>query len=189
MSSHESRSMNKPEPEGLGGWLAFHIVLLFLAPLALLATIFLVFLPVLAPSVWQIYQNAGLNLGGMTPENIFSLVVGTAELIYAVVLLVLVFKKARVVPLLFVIYFSIEAFVTLISGAAYGSNFLSVIVGLGWSAIWIPYFLRSRRVRNTFGRQAPVAAPPSDSPQLQSSQDPDNPYATSSFAAKPEERS
>jgi hypothetical protein len=157
---------NSPQvgPSGIGGWLYLVAVGLCLTPIRIAAEIVKGLGP-LDPATWHAVTTPGTRayhpLFG--PLIAGELVVNAALLIWAGVLLYLFFAKRRSFPLV-VITFMIARVVfqaadlgvalmipvtaARIGPAVYGTLALGILVTL----IWVPYFIRSRRVEATFVR-------------------------------------
>jgi hypothetical protein len=184
------QSWTTPPVAGLGGWLILPIIGLFLSCLWAGYGLYWNIIP--AFRFWGNLTSPGSP--GYHPLWAPWLLFDTfalAVLLFApIVLLVLVFRKSRILPRL-IIYFYLFAllvvivdFVALVSFAVSAagnaglaieanswvrSGVESIVRGLLVTGIWIPYFLFSRRVRNTFvrgrrpSRLAVAADPPADS--------------------------
>jgi hypothetical protein len=162
-----------PSPvSGLGGWLAVMIVLMILG---CLSTILFIVLG-LAP-LWRLWDEL-TNPASPSYHAFFAPYIAYASFvnIFMVVapifLLVLMFKKKRVLPQIIIYVFVFGVFASVIdfvAVVAFFTQFLadrslldearSLVIqgmvmtslrGVGACGIWIPYFLYSKRVRNTF---------------------------------------
>jgi hypothetical protein len=151
-----------PPPVGLGGWLILVAVGLCLTPIRIAAEIFATVRP-LNSALWHALTTPGARayhpLFG--PWIVGQLVVYSALLLWALALLYLFFAKKRLFPRLMIAFLIARALVQVadISVAlripivasslqvnAFGGPTIAIIV----AAIWVPYFLRSRRVAATF---------------------------------------
>ncbi len=146
-------------PMRLGGWLVLPLIGLFI-------NLFLIFSSFFTnsyfdKSVWlaRTDQTSEDYLPGFSAMLIFELLVNICIFIYTLLIFVLALKYNRNVPKLFIIYY-IAYF-----AAAIGDDVLAIVVldqkdyyGLTKDifrysitcAIWIPYFLVSKRVKETF---------------------------------------
>jgi uncharacterized protein DUF2569 len=149
---------------GIGGWLILVAVGLCLTPIRLAAEIVRGLRP-LEPTTWHAITTPGTRayhpLFG--PLIVGELVVNAALLVWAGALLYLFFAKRRSFPVIMITFMiarvvfqaadlgvalMIPAAAPRIGPTVYGALAGSVIVTL----IWVPYFIRSRRVEATFIR-------------------------------------
>lgn len=145
------------EPKGIGGWLVLVAIGLIVSPIRLAYSIIADYLPTINSSEWTT-----LNFPAF--KNLFygELVVNSLFILFAVVLLVLFFTEDRRFPkciiafyianVTFVIVdFAIASYHPLIRLAANPEGgIMEVVRSVIAAAIWIPYFLVSQRVKNTF---------------------------------------
>jgi hypothetical protein len=151
-------------PTGIGGWLYLVAVGLCLAPIRIAAELVRGLRP-LDPATWHAVTTPGTRayhpLFG--PLIVGELVVNAALLIWAGALLYLFFAKRRAFPVVMITFMitrvvfqaadlgvalMIPATAARIGPAVYGTLAGGVLVTL----IWVPYFIRSRRVESTFIR-------------------------------------
>lgn len=151
-------------PVGIGGWL-------FLPALGLIATPFVIafgfykdLLPAFAPDVWNTLTNpnsaAYNSLWG--PLIVYEVLINLALFIFTLWLSWNFFTKSRRVPKLFVIWLAaiagtriLDYLLTYQIPAMAGkpvdpADVRDLARSFVNAAIWIPYFLRSKRVKNTF---------------------------------------
>lgn len=151
------------EPKGLGGWLILPAIGLFVMPIRL--TLFLLsdFLPIFQEGYWEVLTTPGSEAYHhlWAPLITFEIIANTCFIIFAIVLIFMFFAKSYRFPTLFIVYLALNLGVVLIDFIAVGSipavtaegnaealrELLRAIVG---TVIWIPYFLVSKRVKNTF---------------------------------------
>jgi len=149
--------------EGLGGWLILPLLGLILQPFILGMLLYDTYLPIFTEGYWEILTSpeseAYHQLWG--PLIIFELVGNIGFMLFALVLLVFFFRKDYRVPGWIILYLASNAiFVTadffladLIPAVAANPDpaatkeMVQTIIG---AAIWIPYFKKSERVKNTF---------------------------------------
>jgi len=152
------------EPKGIGGWLVLPTLGLLISPLRFGFQFYSSMLPVLVPSAWNALTNSSSPayhpLWG--PLIVFEVVSSLALFIFTLRLLWLFFKKSNRVPELFVMWFVLSVALQVVdilfaaqipAVAVQQTDFESVkdlISSLFAAAIWIPYFKRSKRVKNTF---------------------------------------
>lgn len=138
------------EPEGIGGWLILPAIGLIGGPIAN------------ATNIIRLHRLKALyNLFGDLPSSIKSAIMWQTLILlvficFQICVAVLFFRKKRIAP---------GAFITLLIGnlivsficAAWTSDVFNIPFKVGgvvgavvYSAVWIPYFLLSKRVKNTF---------------------------------------
>ena len=149
----------------IGGWLILFAVGLVLYPVQALYLLITELFPAVLSDNWTALTtpaNPGFNTL-WAPLVIFELVGSSAFFIYSILIVVWFFKRRRRVPVhvyIFLaanmIFVSIDYLVinlVLIRGSSMNldttTNFVRTIVA---GAIWIPYFMFSKRVAKTFTR-------------------------------------
>lgn len=151
-------------PSGIGGWLYAVAVGLCLAPIRIGVDIVKGLRP-LEPATWHAVTTPGTRayhpLFG--PLIVGELVVNAALFIWAGLLLYLFFAKRRSFPAMMIMFLitrvlfqaadlgvvlAIPITAARIGPEVYGALAAGVLVTL----IWVPYFIRSRRVESTFIR-------------------------------------
>ncbi len=153
----------KIEPSGLGGWLILPMLGLIFTPIKVGAMLATTFYPLFTEGSWEAITTPGSEVyhAMWAPLIIFEIICNSAFLIAAIVLLVFLFQKHHRFPKLMIWYLALNvAFVVtdffvadLIPAVAAEPDpssmkeLIRVIIG---AAIWIPYFLKSVRVKNTF---------------------------------------
>jgi hypothetical protein len=159
-----SVATSQAEPSGIGGWLYVVAIGLCVAPIRIGTEIVKGLRP-LEPATWHAITTPGTRayhpLFG--PLIVGELAVNAALFIWAGVLLYLFFGKRRAFPTMMIMFLvtrvlfqaadlgvalMIPITATRIGPADYGalaSGFLVIL-------IWVPYFIRSRRVESTFTR-------------------------------------
>lgn len=169
-------------PEGLGGWLILVGIAVCIAPVRLLAGYLQVFAPILRDGGWRVLFDDG------TPPQLkallwFEVIANPLMILAAVVLVGLFFLRSYWFPRLFIGFVLVNLLVQIVdlwlasgipndpAAGVQGQDTLQLVRSVVYGAIWIPYMLVSRRVRNTFGasdperrpqRREPVFANPSD---------------------------
>jgi len=167
-----SAAGGKPEPKGLGGWLILIAIGLGVTMLRLVWFVVGMLVPIFTSGQWANLTTPGTAdyHALWAPLLIFELCGNLLFVLMAGTLLVLFFRKSRLFPKVFIAYSLLNlAFVTgdyflsdLIPAVAAANDADAVkevaraVVG---AAIWIPYMLVSKRVKNTFGAPPPVPAP------------------------------
>lgn len=149
----------------LGGWLIIAAIGFILAPLRILLFTLKDIFPVFAPQTWSVLTTPTSEayhplwapvLIGELVGNLFFVCLG-------IVLVVLFFQKRKIFPKLAIFYLLANlAFVvgdTLVAAQIPAvaqqdntSTVKEIVRGVVGAAIWIPYFLISKRVKGTFVR-------------------------------------
>ena len=160
------------KPSGIGGWLILPAIGLVLTPILLLVTITRDLLPALQPEVWNALTEPGSQAYHPMWSTVilFEAVANVGFLVFTLWLGYLFVRQSSRTPAVFIVWLLINVAIQVIdlllaqsipvvaeeSTAAVGREIFRAILQ---AAIWIPYFLRSERVRNTFtlGPQGAVA--------------------------------
>lgn len=153
-------------PEGLGGWLILVGFGRVLAPFLLSRTILNTYLPIVASGELDKLSQPG-NIGYSSlwrPTILFELCGNSIFLIFGIVLLILFFCRKKSFPKVF-IAFSIITVLFAVADSALASQLQSsvsidlkmndpsqLVQSVVPALIWIPYMLKSVRVKNTFVR-------------------------------------
>ena len=149
-------------PRGIGGWLILPLLGLIVSPIYIAATLVKDYLPIFERD-WAIITDPSYELYHplWAPLVIYELVGSCALGLFSLVALALMFRHDRRFPKLMIgLYLANVGFQTLdllvagqipaietnLDPAAQRDLLRSIIAAL----VWIPYFLRSERVRNTF---------------------------------------
>ena len=173
ISRAEAERFMRRGPSGLGGWLVAPIIGLFAAAIAAVTLAAVYVVPVMGSQTWSRFTAPGGSRLWL-PYFIFEIFCSTVLFFGAIALLVFLFRKRRALPLL-IICFCGFAFIALeidaLVGLLYGPRMIpdaalraqigrttadlviAVAAGVILSAIWIPYFLFSARVENTFANR------------------------------------
>ena len=169
-----------PGPSGLGGWLVLPIIGLILSALAVVGRALTDTIPTFRDGTWAILTTPGSEAyhPAWAPLLLFEYLTDAIVLVCAIVLLVFLFQKRPILPRLMVGFWSFSFLIVLIDSLVvleFAPELLpdaAVREEIGWTtarlmgdvarvglgcAIWIPYFLMSRRVKNTFATPAPPA--------------------------------
>lgn len=152
----------KPTPEGIGGWLILPLIGLVITPFRMVYLVISTMATALTPEVLSYFDSpdsafySPLYKPLVFGEILVNMFIGAA----AVVLLVLLFTKKKIFPMLMVVYLAFNACFTIIDVilakmavpqiALSGEIMRPVITSVLAACIWIPYFLMSERVKNTF---------------------------------------
>jgi len=151
------------EPRGIAGWLILPAIGIAFAPLGLLVSIAKDILPAFGDDVWPLLVNPGSPIYHplWAPIIIFELVADIAMVIASLVVLVMFFRKSRHAPRVIVIWLAALLVVQIVdllltrqipavASQVEFDDFRDLLRSAVVAAIWIPYFLVSRRVKNTF---------------------------------------
>jgi len=124
--------MPKEKLKGIGGWLILPIIGLFVSIPILLYDII---------STLSLYEMDSL-LG-------FSLFIDGAFIVFIIITLIAMFNKKKYLPKL-MISFYLANFILQLVLSMITEEYDSFLQSLISAAIWIPYFVKSQRVKNTF---------------------------------------
>jgi hypothetical protein len=152
-------------PKGIGGWLLLPVIGLFVFPVRILISLATEYLPIFEKGLWAALTTPGSKayhpLWG--PLLAYEIFFNLAFLVFDLVLLYLLFTKSYRFPKMF-IGFAVLNLLFVVSDAVLGYQIPAVVeqgteqmmkeIGrsFGLVAIWVPYFLVSKRVKNTFVR-------------------------------------
>ena len=152
-------------PKGLGGWLILPAISLFFIPLDLIPSLF---------EYFEMFQNgtwANLTISGSeeyhhlwAPLIIYEIVGNIIFLIFCFILIVMFFAKYFRFPTLMITFIAsnllfvicdliVGNFIPAISSVDNPNAGMGLATLLGGAMVWIPYFLVSKRVKNTFVNQ------------------------------------
>ena len=153
-------AVSPPEPHGLRGWLILPLIGLCLTPFLLAFSIYQLVL-VLKPDTWSVLTTPGTPAYHPVYKVLIpaEMVVNIAMLGFTLLLLVLFFRKDRRLPKLMVAFYLIN--LVIIVGDTFAASFIpsfsfdrdvirDVVRTVVAAVIWVPYFLVSQRVKNTF---------------------------------------
>lgn len=148
---------------GFGGWLVLVQISLYASILSLLIRLGQYTYIFVSQEAWRLFTSPTSSvyhpLWG--PAVIFETFYFVSMFIYCIVVLILFYSKKRVLPKLMIILFSVGLLFAVVDGflifqiplalETQGGAALREIVKCAIiCAIWIPYFLKSERVKNTF---------------------------------------
>ncbi|WNS46066.1 DUF2569 domain-containing protein [Paenibacillus sp. MMS20-IR301] len=150
-------------PKGLGGWLVLIQIGLFLTLLMLAVQILQSTIPSLKPDIWGLLTAKDSELYHVLwgPIIIFEAIANVGQFLFCLFVLGMFYSKKSSVPLLMIIFYGGSMIIGIIDYALVqqipivqeledGSSVSDIGRSVVTCAIWIPYFLKSRRVRNTF---------------------------------------
>ena len=151
-------------PAGIGGWLVLPALGLAISPIVQGIQLFRDIVPALEPNVWRTLSDptSGNYYPMWVPAIFFEATSGILLFIFTLWLgYLFFFRKSARVPRLFIAWLACQLVVRIIDRIltnsiplAAGQAGHDVVSGLGRSimnaAIWIPYFVWSIRIKNTF---------------------------------------
>jgi hypothetical protein len=150
-------------PRGIAGWLILPALGIVFAPFGLLVSIVRDILPAFGDDVWPLLVNPGSPIYHRlwVPIIIFELVADVLIVIGSIVVLVLFFRKSRHAPRVIVGWLAALLLVQIVdlvltrqipavASQVEFDDYRDLLRSAVAAAIWIPYFLVSRRVKNTF---------------------------------------
>jgi hypothetical protein len=149
---------------GIGGWLILIVAGLCISPLLQLATIFTNIVPIFRNHAWTILTTPGNPAYHRlwAPLIIFETFINVLFITMEVGLLALLFRRSKAFPRAMIVYllvgfvlFAADHFLfQMIPAVAENAReSVSTLVRASIAcAIWIPYFLVSKRVKGTFTR-------------------------------------
>lgn len=150
-------------PRGIGGWLILPTIGLFVFPLRAAVVLAADYWPLFERGVWASLTSPGGALYHplWAPVLLYEVCCNVVFIAFAVTLLLLLFRRSRRFPAAF-IAFALLNLCFVVSDAALGWQIPAVAArgpegfaieigrSLAVAAIWVPYMLISKRVRNTF---------------------------------------
>lgn len=150
---------------GLGGWLVLVQIGLYFGLINLLVQLFQYSLPAVAPETWNMITSKDSEFYHplWRPLLTFELTYNILFLLFIAYILINFYRKKSIVPRLMIISYIVTVVVGIIDTAILnqipmaaeledGSSYREIFKSLVTCAIWIPYFLKSERVKNTFIR-------------------------------------
>lgn len=147
-------------PKGFGGWLILPMIGLVVSPFRMGFQFFTELAPLFQGEVWRTLTDATLpgHKPGLVPIIIFEAVANVAMFAFTLALIWFFFRKSRRTPRLYIVWLILLAVVQvvdamLVSGAGFPvdkDSLRDIIRSILTAAVWIPYFLVSKRVANTF---------------------------------------
>jgi hypothetical protein len=150
-------------PRGIGGWLILPLLGLIFTPIKVGVEMHRDFSPMLEPGIWEALTTPGGEAyhALWAPIIIFELATNVALIVFTLVLLVLFLRTSRRVPKLMIVLMLAQiaiqgvdlvlvGFIPALASDPDAHSKRDLVRALVAAAIWIPYFLTSKRVRNTF---------------------------------------
>jgi len=155
-------------PTGIGGWMILPLIGLFLTPLFAARALLVDVVPMFESDVWRAltvpggagYHPAWAPVGYVSLAANVLLVAGSITLIYFMFRKLALFPKGMVVFYLFIFIISVAEFLVMqfvmaeafpgMMNEVQGELTRGLIRSLVGIVIWVPYFMTSQRVKNTF---------------------------------------
>jgi hypothetical protein len=155
--------MKNDPPQGLGGWLILPIIGLFIFPIKILVFLTTIHLPIFLQGQWDILTNPNseayhflwgpILIGEITFKIFF--------FVFSIFLLVILFKKKAYFPKLMItyyiantscmiIFYYLAELIPAIAETPDPESTKELVRTIIGSIIWVPYFIVSKRVKNTF---------------------------------------
>jgi len=159
-----------PQPKGLGGWLILPIIGLFATIIASAGVMLRDVLPLFESDIWSLYTAPGVH-PLWAPLFVFVAFCNVVLFFGAIALLIVLFRKRRIFPKLIIWFYGFSLLALVAPSVVilvFGMDMVpdaGLREEVGWTtsgvvgdlvrgviptAIWIPYFLFSKRVKNTF---------------------------------------
>lgn len=150
---------------GLGGWLILVQIGLYTTVIMLLVQLFVFTLPSFGADIWNslTLKDSDLYHPLWAPVLLFETAYNICFLGFCIYILFMFYGKKSILPRLMMIFYGASLMVTIVdmvllyqiplfreinSGDGFKDLFRATLI----AAIWIPYFLKSERVKNTFIR-------------------------------------
>ena len=163
MKAQKNRDAAPQQYDKIGGWLILVAIGLIFAPIRLLVVLFKDLLPALSADTWSRLTTPGTEAYHplWAPLLLFEVIGNCLFILSPVIIAVFFFQRKRFVPrLIIVLLLANLVFVTIDYFAADLIPFVAAQEDLGSlkeliraliaCAIWVPYFLVSKRVKGTF---------------------------------------
>ena len=157
--TQSSPATEAPPPSGIGGWLILPMLGLLATPVRMAIEFYLSFVPLLFSAQGWNYVSSPDRHAWFMPFIVAECVIAVALFVFTLWLIYLFFTKARRVPELFIAWLVALILVQVadLVGAAgllgsqpSGADLRDLGRSLVSAIIWIPYFMVSKRVKNTF---------------------------------------
>ena len=149
-------------PSGVGGWLILIAIGLIITPIRLSMFIYSAYVPLFNSGAWSILTTPGTERyhWAWKPLLLLEIFGNAAFVVWPIVLLFLLFTRSRRFPRMMIAYFIANlVFIALDllavaslpnTGDAAAGLIPDLVRSILICAIWVPYFLVSVRVKNTF---------------------------------------
>lgn len=146
-------------PEGIGGWLIFVLIGLVITPIRLVIIVFSDMIPLISEQTISL-----ANYHGLTSLIYMEIIVNLLYASFSIFLLFYIFTKHKLFPLIIIIFFLSNFFFIILDlifayqipvvqqSGMDASTMKELIRSLFCAVVWVPYFIVSKRVKNTFIR-------------------------------------
>ncbi|RBA23078.1 DUF2569 domain-containing protein [Herminiimonas fonticola] len=172
-----SPTFSATEPSGIAGWLLLPALAMLISPFKIAYDFYQSFFPILKPSLWfaLLSTKSALYNPALALLLSWEIILNIVWLGLTIWLAFLFFKKQKQVPKLYVAWLGLSCILQ-IADIVFGSFVPGVVEHQDGSvykelaksalatAIWAPYFITSKRVKNTFVNDAKIKLPESDWP-------------------------
>ncbi|MCX5717953.1 MAG: DUF2569 domain-containing protein [Nitrospirae bacterium] len=149
--------------EGIGGWLILVAIGLIFNPLRMLVSLGKDLLPAFSSETWAIMTTPGTEAYHplWAPLLIFELAGNSIFIIFSIIAAIMFFRKKKIFPKMIIIfllsnlvfvaadYFAAKA-IPLIANQNDPESVRELARTLIGCLIWVPYFIKSKRVKTTF---------------------------------------
>ncbi|MDG0813776.1 DUF2569 domain-containing protein [Cohnella rhizosphaerae] len=155
----------KPELSGLGGWLILIQIGLYLTLIQLVIQIVQFTIPSFDSEMWDALtsKEADFYHALWKPTILLEAVFNLGMFAFTVICLAMMYMRNRLFPKLMIVYYSVSLLIGIVDYALVqaistdmeldlDNSLRDTFRGVVTCAIWIPYFLRSKRVAHTFVR-------------------------------------
>lgn len=149
---------------GIGGWLLLFAVILALSTVRTLQGLYSLHWPLFRDGTWTILtdQDSAFYHPLRAPLVACELAVNVGNVLLAIATLVCVIRKSRSAPKIAivwlswnagngVVYYSLAQALPDLMDSSDPDELKQIVRSLIYAVVWIPYFMKSKRVRNTFG--------------------------------------
>ncbi|RMB56515.1 DUF2569 family protein [Dokdonia sinensis] len=162
--ARSSRAKGKP----LGGWLILVSIGLILTPIVILYG-FITELSFVDAYTWKtLWNTEGIQGKPLLLVVIFELIVNILRIIFTALIIILFFEKRTIVPRLMIVFYASTLLFLMIDAVLVNILVSEAMTPADWAenakeigrafiacAIWIPYFIISERVKDTFVHYGP----------------------------------
>ena len=163
MKAQKNGDAAQKQYDKIGGWLILVVIGLILAPIRLLVVLFKDLLPALSADTWSRLTTPGTEAYHplWAPLLFFEILGNCLFILFPIIVAVFFFQKRRFVPRLIIVlllanlvfvaidYFAADLIPFVAAQEDMGS-LVELIRVLIACAIWVPYFLVSKRAKGTF---------------------------------------